>query len=228
MSTVLVVAAHPDDEILGVGATIRRLVNEGHTAYALILGEGQTSRTQKREDTDVSVVESLHENTLEACDMIGYKKVYFENLPDNRFDSVDLLDIVKVVEGYVKKLEPDLIYTHHIGDLNVDHQCTCRAVMTATRPMEGCPVKEIYCFETVSSTEWNFDYDNNAFKPNVFINVEKTFDVKLEAMKKYETELAKFPHPRSIRALKAAGERWGSVCGCYYAEAFELMRAVKR
>lgn len=227
MSTVLVIAAHPDDEILGVGATIAKHVKNGDVAYALILGEGQTSRTETREETDLSVVEKLHEDSLNASKIIGYTEIFFENLPDNRFDRIDLLDIVKVVEKYVSKIKPDIIYTHHRGDLNVDHQYAYRAVMTATRPLSCCPVKEIYCFETVSSTEWNFAYKDEAFTPNVFVDVEDTFEKKIEAMKKYDSELGEFPHPRSIENLKICAKRWGAVTGRNYVEAFETMRVIR-
>lgn len=227
MSTILVVAAHPDDEILGVGATIVKHIKKGDKAYALVLGEGQTSRTDKRSGTDASVVEALHSDSERAAAIIGFEKLYLENLPDNRFDEWDLLDVVKVVEKYVKEIKPDIIYTHHGGDLNVDHQYTYKAVMTATRPVNNCPVKEIYCFETVSSTEWNFAYGDDAFKPNVFVDVTDTFDVKLEAMKEYKSELAEFPHPRSLENLSLCAKRWGGVTGCQYVEAFEVMRVIK-
>lgn len=227
MSTVLVIAAHPDDEILGVGATVAKHIKDGDVAYALILGEGQTSRTQTREKTDESVVSALHNDSLEAAKKIGYKEVFFEYFPDNRFDRCDLLDIVKSVEKYVSELKPDIIYTHHGGDLNVDHQYTYKAVMTGTRPVNGCCVKEIFCFETVSSTEWNFAYNGNAFSPDTFVDVEDTFDVKLEAMKCYKTELCEAPHPRSLENLEVCAKRWGSVVGRKYVEAFETMRVIK-
>lgn len=227
MSTVLVIAAHPDDEILGVGATIARHIKNGDEAYALILGEGQTSRTEKREETDQSVVNSLHNDTIRASKIIGYKDVFFENFPDNRFDQVDLLDIVKAVEKYIAKIKPDIIYTHHAGDLNVDHVYTNRAVMTGTRPVNNYCVREIYCFETVSSTEWNFAYGDNAFCPDYFVNVDDTFESKIEAMKCYETELGEFPHPRSLENLEIVAKRWGSVIGLKYVEAFETMRVIR-
>lgn len=122
MSTVLVIAAHPDDEILGVGGTAARRSEEGDNVYALILGEGQTSRWDAREQAEQTAVHQLHKNTMEAARIIGYSDVFFENLPDNRFDSVDLLDIVKKVEQYITKLQPDVLYTHHHGDLNIDHR----------------------------------------------------------------------------------------------------------
>lgn len=227
MSTILVVAAHPDDEILGVGATIAKHVKNGDDAYALILGEGQTSRTSTREETNPCVVEELHKNSVSASKIIGYKEIYFENFPDNRFDQVDLLDIVKVVEKYIARIQPDIVYTHHKGDLNIDHQYTFRAVMTGTRPVNNYCVKEIYCFETVSSTEWNFSYGDDAFNPDTFVNIEDTFETKIRAMKHYKSELGEFPHPRSLKSLDISARRWGTVTGMKYAEAFETLRVIR-
>ena len=135
MKTVLIVAAHPDDEILGVGATAARHAAQGDAVYALILGEGQTSRGTHREDTEKEVVDVLHQNTLESAKAIGFRDVFFADFPDNRFDEVDLLDIVKAVEEKIRALQPQIVYTHYSGDLNVDHQYTARAVLTATRPI---------------------------------------------------------------------------------------------
>lgn len=223
MSKVLVIASHPDDEILGIGATVVKHVQNGDECLALILGEGMTSRYISRESADSLKVEELHKDTFDGAKIIGYKKVYIENLPDNRFDSVDLLDIIKIIEKYIDEIKPDIIYTHHGGDLNIDHRKTYEAVLTATRPIDNDSVKKIYCFETVSSTEWNFEY-LNAFRPNFFVDVTDTLDIKLKAMECYKSELKKFPHPRSIENLIAIAKKWGSVVGKKYVEAFELVR----
>lgn len=225
MNKILVVAAHPDDEILGVGATVARHVKQGDEVRCIILGEGQTSRWNNREEASKEIVKELHEDTLKAAKILGYSKVYFADFPDNRFDSVDLLDIVKYIENIKMEFTPDIIYTHHGGDLNVDHQLTYKAVLTATRPVNNCPVKELYTFETLSSTEWDFSY-TNMFKPNVFIDIKKFFDIKIEAMKCYETELCEFPHPRSLKGMECYANKWGSVVEKNYVEAFQLIRKV--
>lgn len=224
---ILVIAAHPDDEILGVGGTVAKHAANGDHVFAMILGEGQTSRFDKREDAGTTIIEKLHGNTIKAAEVIGFREVFFENFADNRFDSVDLLDVVKVIEKRVNQLQPEIIYTHHKGDLNVDHLVTYRAVLTATRPMQDCPVKEIYTFETLSSTEWNFTYGDDSFAPNVFIDVEPYFNQKLESMRQYETELCEFPHPRSLKALTVTAQKWGSVVGRNYVEAFEVVRVIR-
>ncbi len=226
MSTVLVIAAHPDDEILGVGGTAARRSEEGDNVYALILGEGQTSRWDVREQAEQTAVHQLHKNTMEAARIIGYSDVFFENLPDNRFDSVDLLDIIKKVERYITELQPDVLYTHHHGDLNIDHRLTCEAVLTAARPVGSSTVQEIYEFETLSSTEWNFGNKEINFYPNVFVDIEGYLPQKLDAMKKYESELCDFPHPRSLEMLEIMAKKWGSTVGKINAEAFELVRQI--
>lgn len=225
MEKILVVAAHPDDEILGCGGTLKRLINEGNEAYSLILSDGTTSRydilTEKVSE-DIKI--RLHQSQS-ASKVIGYKETFFCQFPDNSFDKENLLAIVKAIEKYILLLKPSVIFTHHYGDLNIDHQRTFHAVQTATRPMVECSVKEIYCFETYSATEWNF-INNAKFVPNYFVNIENTLKDKLEAMKCYKSELREYPHPRSLEGLRIASKRWGMVVGCNYAEAFELIRKI--
>lgn len=225
MKTVLIVAAHPDDEILGVGATAARHAAKGDAVYAMILGEGQTSRGSHREDTDRETVELLHKNTLESAKAIGFRDVFFADFPDNRFDEVDLLDIVKAVEGRIRDLKPQIVYTHYSGDLNVDHQYTARAVLTATRPIGDYCVEEIYAFETLSSSEWNFDHTlQAAFRPNVFVDITDYYVQKEAAMKCYVSELCEFPHPRSLTGMDVLSKTRGMAAGMQRAEAFMLIR----
>jgi LmbE family N-acetylglucosaminyl deacetylase len=224
---VLVIAAHPDDEILGCGATAARLISEGHDVQFAILGEGLTSRHPDRTETNSELLEALHQQAQAAAAKLGVKSVVLHRLPDNRLDSLPLLDVVKIIEGLVNRFTPQVIYTHHGGDLNVDHEVIHRAVLTATRPIAASPVKEIYTFEVPSSTEWAFQRLNQPFRPNVFVEVAATLEAKIAAMECYESEARKFPHPRSPEALRAIATRWGSVAGCAAAEAFELVRAIR-
>lgn len=225
MRTIFVVAAHPDDEILGVGATVAKHAAKGDKVYAMILGEGQTSRGNHREDIPHEIVEELHKNTLESAKEVGYEQVFFADFPDNRFDNVDLLDIVKVVEKKIKELKPEVIYTHYSGDLNIDHQYTARAVLTATRPIGDYCVKEIYAFETLSSSEWNFDYTAQpAFSPNVYVDITDFYEKKENAMKCYVSELCEFPHPRSLEGMDVLSKARGMSVGMKRAEAFMLIR----
>jgi LmbE family N-acetylglucosaminyl deacetylase len=223
---VLVIAAHPDDEVLGCGATMGRLVREGNDVRIAILAEGLTSRSRAREDTDARELIGLRAQAKQAADLLGIKEVTFYDLPDNRLDTVPLLDVVKIVEQLIARVQPARIYTHHAGDLNMDHVVVSRAVMIATRPVADCRVKEVYQFEVASSTEWAFQQLEPLFRPNVFMDIAETLDAKVNAMSCYETEARIFPHPRSPEALRAIATRWGTVAGCKAAEAFQLVRAL--
>lgn len=225
---VLIIAAHPDDEVLGCGGTTVRLAKEGHDIYIAIMGEGITSRFPKKEKTNVDLIEKLHKSSRQASKLLGAKDIFFYNLPDNKFDTIPLLEIVKKIENLIKKIVPKTIYTHHIGDLNIDHQMVHRSVLTATRPTIDQKVQEIYTFEVPSSTEWAFQQINPVFQPNTFVDISETLEIKLKALSSYQSEIREFPHPRSPEAIRSIAWRWGSVSGCEAAEAFELIRAVKR
>lgn len=226
MNKILVVAAHPDDEILGVGGTMRKFTDMGISTNVLILGEGITSRALNKNNSNKNDVLELHKDTMDASKIIGYKSVSFADFPDNRFDSVDLLEIIKTVEHYIDKLKPDVIFTHSNSDLNLDHRLTNGAVLTATRPMKNNFINEIYAFETPSSTEWNFNSAEKVFNPNVFIDIADTMQKKIAAMACYKSEIREYPHPRSLIALKILAARWGIVVGRKYVEAFELIRKI--
>lgn len=225
IKNVLVVAAHPDDELLGEGGTVRRLVNAGATVRAIILAEGLTSRAMTREESDLSELAELQADARAAASVVGFESIDFCGFPDNRMDEVDLLDIIKKVSQFVDLYRPDTIFTHHHGDLNIDHRRTCEAVLTACRPVGEYSVKRIYGFETPSSTEWSYTYAE-PFRPNVYFDVSETIESKIEGMSKYRSEGAKAPHPRSPEALKALAAYRGSNVGCAYAEAFVLLREV--
>ena len=222
--SILVVAAHPDDEVLGCGGTIAQAEDD---VYIAILGEGITSRYANRNDADQALIHTLHGHSQTVADMLGAKDLYMMSLPDNRFDQVPLLDVVKLITPLVDDLKPHTIYTHHPGDLNIDHLITHRAVLTATRPMVGCPVKDIYTFEVPSSTEWAFQRLERPFTPNVFVDIQNTIETKVAGMGVYEIEARPFPHPRSPEALRTIAKRWGTVVGLDYVEAFELIRSIR-
>ncbi len=222
---ILIVAAHPDDEVLGCFGTVARLIKEGYEAYTLILGEGKTSRDAERlVDNKKEDIQILNTELQKANNLIGIKKVFIESFPDNRFDSVDLLDIVKVVSKVKEEVRPDIIFTHFENDLNIDHQITHKAVVTATRPMAGESVKEIYSFEILSSTEWNYPL---SFSPDVYFDISDTIDKKVQAMKKYTSELCEFPHPRSLDGIKLNAQYHGMRVGRGYVEAFKSIRVLK-
>lgn len=225
--TVLVVAAHPDDEVLGCGGTISKLSGEGHEIHVAILGEGITSRYGRRENAKIALVEELRDSSRQVAQLLGVKEIFFYDLPDNRFDTVPLLDVIKLIEKLIDKVRPQIIYTHHGGDLNNDHVITHRAVLTATRPASLHRVDEIYAFEVPSSTEWAFGQFAPRFRPNVFVDISGTMEIKIQAMQLYKNELKSFPHPRSIKILQITGQRWGSTVGLNTVEAFELIRSIR-
>lgn len=226
-TTILVVAAHPDDEILGCGGTIARHVMTGATCHILILGEGITSRDDQREaEVRMHEIEKIKKQAKKAASIIGATSLETFSFPDNRMDSVDLLDVIKPVEKAIEKVRPDVIYTHHFGDLNIDHQVTARAVETAIRPLSKWKVKEIYAFEIPSSTDWSFSNPCNRFHPNCYIDIGDTLDIKLKAFKIYSGEERTFPHPRSLESLIHNAKVRGSQSGLDAAEAFSLIRKI--
>lgn len=227
MSTVLVVAAHPDDEVLGCGGAIARHARAGDGVSVLILGEGVTSRHARREEVDPKDLGDLHARAHEASQVMGAREIRLANLPDNRFDTIPLLDIVKKVEAEIARTRPQTVYVQHGGDLNIDHAITFRATVTATRPFAGTPIREVLAFEVGSSTEWAFQKFEPAFRPSVFVDIAETLEIKLRAMRCYDVEMRPFPHPRSEQALRAQAVRWGSVSGTQAAEAFEVVRAIR-
>ena len=226
---ILIVVAHPDDELLGMGATIHKLKREIPCKIkVVILGEGLTSRSENRNtDKWKNELEKHKQNIYKAKSEIGYDFLKIYKLPDNRFDSLALLDIVKIVEKEKNEFLPEVIFTHHGGDLNIDHQRTFEAVITASRPMQHENVKTIITFETPSGTEWNSSTDPKIFVPNLFIEIyNKDLKAKINAMEAYEFEKRKYPHPRSPEALKILAKQRGITIGTEYAEAFSIIRFI--
>lgn len=226
---IMIVVAHPDDELLGLGATFHKLINEYNVqTHVVILGEGITSRADNR---DVKAWENelaIHRSNIKNAQLaIGYHSTSIYDFPDNRFDSVALLDIVKTVEKEKNQFNPDVIFTHHGGDVNVDHQRTFESIITACRPMKDERVKTIITFETPSGTEWRSPTDPRHFLPNLFFSVsENNLDAKIKGMESYEFERREYPHPRSPEALKIQAQRWGIAVGTTFAEAFCLVRSI--
>lgn len=225
---IMLIVAHPDDELLGLGATMHKLIKEYNVqAHVVILGEGITSRFDNRDSVKWKVELERHKENIEhAQAAIGYQSVSTYDFPDNRFDTVALLDVIKTIEKEKKAYLPEIIFTHHGGDVNIDHQRTFEAVITACRPMKEEFVKTIFTFETPSGTEWRANTDPRHFLPNLFISVsEENVAAKIKGMECYEFEKRAYPHPRSPEALRVLAQRWGIANGCNYAEAFCLVRS---
>ena len=226
---IMIVVAHPDDELLGLGATFNNLINEYNViTHVVILGEGITSRSDKRDVKEWESELKIHRSNINnAQKSIGYHSTSIYDFPDNRFDSVALLDIIKVVEKEKEMFKPDVIFTHHGGDVNIDHQRTFESVITCCRPMKNEIVKTIIAFETPSGTEWRASSDPRHFVPNLFISVsEDNVNAKIKGMESYEFERREYPHPRSPEALMIQAKRWGVTVGSDFAEAFCIIRSI--
>ncbi len=222
---ILVFAAHPDDEVLGCGATIAKHVKNGDEVNVVILAEGITSR-EKLRNTNKSK-KQLNELSVvaqKANKLLGVKSLTLHDFPDNRMDSLELLDVIKVVETFIYKFKPDVIYTHHVGDVNIDHQIVHKAVITACRPIPNFFVKRILFFEVASSTEWQTFGSSICFSPNWFVDVSEFLELKLKALEVYNCEMRDYPHSRSIKALEYLARWRGASIGVESAEAFILGR----
>jgi len=232
MKDILVIAAHPDDEIIGCGGMIARHTADGDKVHILIMAEGITSRDDCRDrEAHADELTDLSKTAKHANESLGAVSVEFLSFPDNRMDSIPLLDVVKEVEKRIEQFKPSIVYTHHIGDVNVDHQIVHKAVVTACRPIPGQCVKTLLFFEIASSTEWQTPGANNSFIPNWFEDIDtpvtdgKTcLEKKLEALDIYNCEMRSFPHSRSIKAIESLAKWRGASVGFNAAEAFSLGR----
>lgn len=221
---ILVVAAHPDDEILGMGGTLLRMLDEKskYEIHILFLSFGEASRGKDaREDL-------RKKETLLVGKSLGVKIYQSLNFPDNAFDKVPLLDIIKQVERYANEIKPEIIYTHHSHDLNVDHRLTFQAVFTAVRPSRYPYLEKLYTFEVLSSTEWQVKTSSTVFLPNTYIDIEQYLEPKIELLKEYRRELSSYPFPRSPEGVRTLAQLRGMESGLKYAEAFQLIREVWR
>ncbi len=231
---ILVIVAHPDDEVLGMGGTLKKLSNKNHAIKVVFLATGISARRSEKftNETKYKIDKSLTKKMKEqikklrldaktALKILGIKDIEFFDFPDNEMDKISNLEITKTIESIIKKFNPEIIYTHTKNDINVDHRTIFNATITATRPTTKLNVKKIICFEVPSSSEWNF---GDTFSPNIFVEIKKELSYKIKAIEAYKSELKKFPHPRSAKALDVIAKRWGTVSGFDAAEAFELIR----
>jgi len=220
---ILVIAAHPDDEVLGVGGTVLRHVENSDKVFALILGEGVLSR----DGSTLENVKKLRNQTESASKIIGFEKEFFCDFPDNGFDTVSLLSIIKKVEFFIEKIKPEIVYTHFQNDLNVDHRRTFEAVLTACRPCNVNAPEELYTFETLSSTEWQA---KNAlqFQPNNYVDIERFIEKKIKAMKEYFLEIKQYPNSRSEKGIRILAQYRGLESGLKFAEALCLIRRISK
>lgn len=213
---ILCVAAHPDDESLGCGGTLAKHVRAGDTVMVVTLADGASSRTALPA-TDVQ----RRRECLAALATLGVTQNAFGDWPDNRFDAVPLLKIVRDIEQSISLFQPSIVYTHWIGDLNVDHRVTHNAVNVACRPQPGCVVKKLYYFEVPCSTLWA-----GGFSPNYYVDIGETMQIKLDACQAYASEMRPSPHPRSMMGIGNLAVYRGSAVGIPAAEAFVFGRGI--
>lgn len=218
---VLVIVAHPDDEVLGCGGTIYRHILAGDEVRLLIMSSGVGSRKHSNEIE----LANRKQAALDAAKILGIQDTYFFDFPDNAMDSIPILEIIKSIELILDKYAPNIIYTHHFGDLNIDHRITCMAVLTACRPLPGSLIQSIYSFEIPSSTNF-ISNQPDLFIPNTFIDISAVWDKKVDALRCYDFEMRPFPHARSERAIEAQAISRGCSVGLKKAEAFSLHRRV--
>ena len=221
MKSILVVAAHPDDEVLGCGGYIANQVRSGDEVFVTFLSDGVTSR---RGNLGLQDIESRRNAARLASKVLGASDVSFGDFPDNKLDASPLLEVIKSIEAVVERVRPQIVLTHFGGDLNIDHRIVNQAVLTACRPTVDQVVKQIMFFEVSSSTEWQVPTEGEAFVPNWFEDISQTLELKVKALLMYEHELREWPHPRSVKAIEHLAHWRGASCGVDAAEAFVLGR----
>lgn len=226
-NSVLVVAAHPDDEILGCGGTIAWHIKNGDTVGVLIMADGITSRSGGNAHNPMPELKDRQRSAFNAAKVLGVQDLTFLSYPDNRMDTVAQLDIVRDIEKQLDQRKPNIVYSHHASDVNIDHRIVHEAVVVACRPQPGNSVRRLLFFEIMSSTEWQPAVSRSSFQPNWFIDISQVLDLKLEALAAYRSELREFPHPRSLAAVEHLARWRGASVGVPAAEAFELGRYIQ-
>ena len=221
---ILVIAAHPDDETIGCGGSLLRHASENDEIAVVTLTNGVGSRDEAKEKDLINREVSARK----AIKMLGADWIAKGDFPDNAMDSVPLLEIVKFIEQIKEKYNPDIIYSHSPSDLNIDHKVVTSATLTAFRPQPGEKNSEIRLFEVPSATDYSIDELEGSFNPNLFINIEKFWESKLDALSFYDSEIREYPHSRSYQKIESLAQYRGSQSGLELAEAFVLVRKIIR
>ena len=217
---ILVVAAHPDDEVLGAGGTIAQHVTRGEAVYVAILAEGAS--VQFPDAPEMIAVKQAQ--ALKAAEVLGVKDVFFGNFPDQKLDAYPFVQITGFIEALVQKLHPNVVYTHHFSELNRDHRVAYETTSVAVRPFVCPSLERFLCFTVDTVADWG----QGVAQHNVFSDISATLETKLLAMRAYETELRAYPHPRSLEALRHMAYRNGTMVGLPAAEMFQLVVEVHR
>ncbi|MBN8235607.1 PIG-L family deacetylase [Halobacillus kuroshimensis] len=213
--TVLVIAAHPDDELLGTAGTLKRFTDQGSRVVSIITANGRKEEAHH-----------IQHLARKANQEIGIQEMVFLEHPNLELEMMPLHLLTKEIEKLIEIYQPSIVFTHHYGDVNIDHQITFQAVLTAVRPLPGKQPIELITFETVSSSEWNAPSSDKQFKPNYYVNISTKIEEKIASLKHYEVEMRDFPHPRSYEGVKHLASVRGMTIGVPYAEAFEVIRRI--
>ena len=217
--SILIVVAHSDDESIGMGGTIARHVNEGEKVYGVYLTNGVGARGKNNENSTLRA-----QAAQRAAKELGFEWIGKFDFPDNCLDSIELLKIVRAIEEIKEKIEPSLVYTHHFGDLNIDHKVVFEATMTAFRPHPSEICREIRTFEVPSATDYGSFGSQNIFVPNLYIDINDFWKTKQIALEHYEDEIRQKPHSRSIWGIDVLSKMRGMSVGLHRAEAFNVIR----
>lgn len=216
---ILVVAAHPDDEVLGAGGTIAKLKNQGCEVHALIVTDG--SSTQYAGDEDILNAKYVEADAAAA--ILKMDKIIQWDFPDMRLDSVDHVEINKRLEELLSAEKYDTVISQEFGDINMDHRMVYQSVSVAVRPHPFQNVRNFLTYYVNSSSEWGVVLNSDGFKPNLFVDIEETIDLKLDSMAEYKSELRDYPHPRSIKAIRISAQYFGNMAGYKFAEPFRVV-----
>ena len=224
INNILVVAAHPDDEVIGCGGFIAKQTQNGYPVHIVFMSNGVSSRELGDHKKLLNLILQRKENAIKASKILGAKSTKFLDFPDNSMDSVPLLNVAKELEKVVRKLNPSIIITHSKSDLNIDHRVTHEAVLISSRPKPGNEVQKIMFFEIPSSTNWN--PTSPQFNPLEFVDVTEFINKKIDALNCYGSEICPTPHTRSLDGILALNKYRGTTVGKNLAEAFEIGRIV--
>lgn len=217
---VLVIAPHPDDEVLGCGGTIARHVSAGDKVYLCVITRAYTPEWPEDE------IKRRREEVLRVNKILGITRTHFLDFPTVKLDTVPHKDLDEAITRVVNEVQPEVVYIPHREAVNIDHRLVFDAALVAVRPIPGSPIRKVLSYETLSETEWVAPFMKNAFSPNLYIDISETLEVKLKAMSEYKLELKEFPHPRSLEAISALARIRGSNIGVIAAEAFMLIREI--
>ncbi len=227
MEKILVIAAHPDDEVLGMGGTIAKYTTRGDEVALLVVTDGSTSQYRNSPRLQEILIEKKTE-TINSAAILGVKHIFYGELPDMKLDVTPHIDINRVIENAISDFQPSIVFTHFNGDVNKDHRMVYESTLVACRPVSEQCVKRLFLYSVPSSTEWNVQTATNVFLPNWYEDISGEFaEKKYKAMECYKTEMRDYPHPRSIQYLRTADTAEGNRVGLLAAESFIMLRSIE-